>query len=316
MVTPLSSAPGKVRSEAIVLLAASLLLGASAPPFYRIAANLPPVQLSFLISLVGTVGSGVLLAAYPGRSPFAIYARDRGQLVIVLAWGLGSFTLLVLALSAGTHSLSASLTALIYRTWPLMLGLLAWAVLGERYGRLGWVGLGIGFASVVGAYAWGGDLLFPARDLPLVGFIFLGAFGDAAAALSTRKYWPSNPLSFLFLCNAIALACFAALGGGSVLEHLEALPGNDWFAMLFLGLAQNLGLTLLFIQSYRVVGSTAIVSLVYLASPFVTFVIDLVALREPILPQYWLIAVGVLAGAVVMWLGQSQASRLRGSSAG
>lgn len=283
-----------------LLLGASLLLGAAAPPFYRIAANLPPVQLSFLISLVGTIASGALLAAFPGKEPFAPYLRDRGQATIVLAWGIGSFTVLVLALSAGTHTLSASLTALVYRTWPLMLGVIAWALLRERLGRRGWVGLGIGFASVVGAYAWGGNLLFPARDALLVGFLFVGAFADALAAASTRRFRPTHPLSFVFLCNAIALVCFAALGGSAAVERLASLPTRDWVAILFLGGPQNVGLTLLFIRSYREVGDTALVALVYLSSPFVTFALDFAFLHEPILPQYWLIAVGVLAGAYVM----------------
>ena len=288
------------------LLFGSLMLGAAAPPFYRLAANLSPIELSFLVSLCGAVCSGLLLAIRPGRDPFVVYVRDRGQLVLLLSWGIGSFTILVLALSAGTHTLSASLTALVYRTWPLMLGVLAWPLLGERLNARQWAGLGIGFLGVAGAYAWAGSLLFPARDAALVGFLFVGALADAIAAAYSRKYQPANMLSFVFLCNVIALACFSALGGGTGLLHGAHLTRLDLLAVLFLGGPQNVGLTILFVVSYNFVDETAPVALVYLASPFVTFGIDAIFLHEPILWAYWLIAGGVLGGAIVMRSGRSR----------
>jgi len=297
---------GRGDPRAYPWLFASLLLGAAAPPFYRIAANLPPVALAFWVSLAGTGISGVLLAMRPGPEPFRLYVRDRGQLTLLLAWGFGSFALLVLALSAGTHSLSASLVALIYRTWPLMLGLLAWPLLGERLRGREWVGLAIGFAGVVAAYAWAGALLFPAVALPLVAFLFLGAFADAVAAAYSRKYRPANMLSFVFLCNAIALTCFAVLGGAAAVRAAGHLTGPDLWAIVFLGGPQNVGLTILFVRSYEWAEATAPVALVYLASPFVTFAIDLVFLREPIPPAYWLVAIGVLIGALVMGVGRSR----------
>lgn len=288
------------RRYGYALLFASLLLGAAAPPFYRMADALPPVELAFLVSLGGTLCSGVLVAIRPGASPWAVYARDRGQLTLLLSWGFGSFTVLVLALAAGTHTLSASLTAIVYRTWPLMLGVLAWPILGERLTGRQWGGLAIGFAGIVAAYAWAGTVLFPAGAALLVAFLFVGAFADAVAAAYSKRYRPANMLSFVFLCNVIALGCFAALGGGAALSHVGTLTGPQVAAVVFLAGPQNVGLTILFVLSYNVVDATAPVALVYLASPFVTFGLDFLFLREPILPAYWLIAGGVLGGAVLM----------------
>ncbi|MGP8078792.1 MAG: DMT family transporter [Thermoplasmata archaeon] len=304
------AAPQGNRRLGYGLLFASLMLGAAAPPFYRLADHLPPIQLAFLVSLCGTACSGILLAVRPGRDPFKVYLRDRGQLVLLVSWAIGSFTVLVLALSAGTHTLSASLTALVYRTWPLMLGLLAWPILGERLRPRQWAGLGIGFLGIVAAYAWSGNLLFPARDAPLVGFLFVGALADAIAAAYSKRYRPANMLSFVFLCNLIALGCFTVLGGGTGLLHGEPLSTPELVAVLFLGGPQNVGLTILFVYSYGLVEETAPVALVYLASPFVTFGLDAIFLHEPILPEYWLVAGGVVAGALVMrsarpWKGRS-----------
>jgi len=297
---------GKRRLAAYGLLAASLLVGASAPPFYKLADTIPPIQLSFWIALTGTLCSSVILALRPGPEPFRIYARDRGQLAILLAWGFGSFTVLVFALSAATHVLSASLAAVVYRTWPLMLGVLAWPVLGHRLGVRDWFGLALGFLGVVAAYAIAGSLLFPGADLPYVGFLLLGAFGDALAAALSRRFRPANMASFVFGCNAISLACFAAFGGAAGALAPHALTPTVLLAILFLGGVQNVGLTVLFIVSYDRVADTGPVALVYLASPFLTFVLDALFLHEPILPAYWGIAAGVVGGALAMQLGRGR----------
>ena len=289
------------------LLFASLLVGASAPPFYKLADTIPAVQLSFWIALVGTACSSVILAVRPGVAPFRVYARDRGQLAILLAWGFGSFTVLVLALSTGTHVLSASLTAVVYRTWPLMLGVLVWPVLGHRLGVRDWFGLSLGFLGLLGAYALAGSVIFPSRDLPIVAFLLVGAFGDALAAAFSRRFRPANMASFVFGCNAISLACFAALGGAAGLLSLHRLTPPVLLAVLFLGGVQNVGLTVLFIVSYDRVADTGPVALVYLASPFVTFVLDDLFLHEAILSASWWIAAGVVAGALVMSVGRGRA---------
>lgn len=300
---PPTRAPGRPRA-AYGLLFASLLVGAAAPPFYKFASGLPPLELAFWISLAGTAASSAVLAVHPGVRPFRIYREDRGQLAVLFAWSFGSFTLVVIALSAGTHVLSASLAAILYRTWPLMLGLLVWPVLGERLGIRDWLGLTIGFLGVLGAYALAGSVVFPSRDLPIVGLLLLGALGDAVAAVFSRQRKPANMASFVFGCNAIALAVFAALGGAAGVLDPGRLTAGDVVAIVFLGGVQNVGLTVLFIESYDRVAQTGPVALVYLASPFLTFAFDYLFLGEPVLPVYWLIAVGVAAGGLVMGTGR------------
>lgn len=165
--------------RAIVMGLAFALMWSSAFTSARIiVAAAPPLTalgLRFLIS--GVIG--ITIALILGQT----WRLTRAQWRATIVFGVCQNALYLGLNFVAMQTIEASLAAIIASTVPLLVGLISWAFLGERLGKIGVFGLFAGLAGVViimGARLQGG------MDLYGVSLCAIAVFALAFATLSVR----------------------------------------------------------------------------------------------------------------------------------
>ncbi|WP_300547853.1 DMT family transporter [Roseovarius sp.] len=165
--------------RAVIMGLAFALMWSSAFTSARIiVAAAPPLTalgLRFFIS--GLIGVTIALAL--GQT----WRLTRAQWRATIVFGICQNALYLGLNFVAMQTIEASLAAIIASTVPLLIGLLSWAFLGERLGKVGIFGLFAGLTGVViimGARFQGG------MDLYGVGLCAIAVFALAFATLSVR----------------------------------------------------------------------------------------------------------------------------------
>ncbi|HJQ07144.1 MAG TPA: DMT family transporter [Nocardioides sp.] len=170
------------RSTLLPLAAVSttLVLWASAFVGIRhLGGTVPPGALSLGRLVVMVLALGALLAQRG-----SVQVPTRGEWPLVLAGGIGWFSIYNLTLNASERRIDAGTAALVVQVGPILVALLATVFLGERLTRWSLLGMAIGFAGVaVIADASGLD----ANDLAGVALALVAAAGFAVGVLTQKR---------------------------------------------------------------------------------------------------------------------------------
>ncbi len=286
----------RTKRTGYLMLALAVFLSAVMPIAYKSGDSVNPVSFSFYISMVGLLGSGAIMLAKGTYGEIVDYFTDREHMVIMLVVSV-LFALQILIFSYTTHYISASLLAVIYRSWPLILVLIAPALLKEKVSKWGVAAVAVGLLGTAVTLVGGTTISISAIAVPFVGMVFLAAVFDALETGMQKRYH-YELTSSLFIYNLVAFFIFLALalyygtlGGGS-------LGLADLGSVVFLGLFQNVFLTFIFIMAFRST-KTSVASSAFMLTPFVTMVLDYFLLGEPIIPAYVVIALSVVLGLVI-----------------
>ncbi|MGI9310111.1 MAG: DMT family transporter, partial [bacterium] len=197
---------------------------------------------------------------------------------------LGHCVWLITVIEAIRLGVAPGIAALIAALQPMLTGIVAGPLLGERVNRLQWAGLAAGFVGVAVVVADRiGDSGAPwaAYLLP-----FVSALSLTAATVYQRALEIKSPDGFLPVLNNLALQCaataLALLPFALILEGAHA----DWnaefvFALAWLIVVVSLGAYGLLIWLLKKCQATRVASLLYLTPP-VTMVIDYIAFGNAI----------------------------------
>ena len=286
-----------VKSFGYTSLALAILVSSVMPLAYSLGNNINPVKLAFLAALVGAVGSLTLMLGAGKQKYLLEHTASIGRSLLPFAFIGVSFAAQTLIFAYTTHFISASLLAVVYRSWPLILVLIAPLMLRERITRNSLAAVAIGFAGMAAALLSRTSVSLPLSMLPFVGLVFVAAVLDAFTGVFQRNYKYELTTS-LFLYNAfmlVALVPFAVLWGGSLFSGLGV---GDILVVLTLGLIQGVILTLLFTSAFRTV-KVGLVANASMIVPFITIVLAYLLLGQAIEPAYLLIAFSVAAGLVI-----------------
>ena len=219
--------------------------------------------LTFLTIRFALAGAIFLLIVLAWRAPWPASWREAGHIavagVLIHAVYLGGvFAAIDLGVEAGV-------TALIVGIQPLLVGLAAGPLLGERVTGRQWLGLLLGLTGVI-LVVWRKLSLGlgTAEGMALAG---LGLIALTAATLYQKRFCAEMPLRS---GNAIQLAAATlATGAGALLfEDLQVTWSGDFiFALAWLVIVLSLGtFTLLFVLIRR--GAAAkVASLFFLVPP-------------------------------------------------
>lgn len=285
------------RARGYLLLFAALLINSGLTIAFKAASNIGYVQLLLLVSIAGTAASALLMLLEGTQGEVAYYLTHPRPFALMALWAVLVYTLLELIFGYSTHYVSASLAAVIYRTYPLMLVLMAPFILRERISAWDLAGVAVGFSGLVLALALSGGLGISRAAMPFVPLLLLGAFFDALASAVSKRYY-YDIYSSIFMYNALSLLVFLALALATGSFTLRGMTPVDWAAVAFLGVFQNVLLTYAFVGSLRVT-NTALASNLYLLSPFITVVLSYLLLGERMFLSYFIIAAAVAAGVVI-----------------
>ena len=296
----------RIKTIGYITLVLGLVISASTPIAYSIGNNMPVLQLAMLMSLVGTVGSFAIMLLKRRLRNVGEFFTNRVHFLSLLSFTFFLYIVITLGFSFTTHHVSAALVSVVYRTWPLMLMAIAPIILRERINKWEIIGVLVGFALFAVTLIGNTAISLPLYTLPFV-LILLGiAFSDAFGTAVLKRY-NFELYSTTFIANAISFLFFAGLAAHYGVASLSGITADDFYAIMFLGVAQNIGLALTYVYAVRTL-KVSVVSTAYLASPFITMILGALVLGQPIEAAYVIVALGVVAGIALQRLGSRRAS--------
>ncbi len=292
----------------------ALLIAAGVPIAYKVAASIPVFELLMLVSLIGTLISFVLMLATGNQKHLKDYFTKKDEFLALAIYAVLAYFFVSFSLSYATHFVSANLAAVIYRTWPLMILVIAPFIISEKITRYDVLAVVIGFSGLAVVLLRGTSISMPLSELPFVVLLLFGALADAIASAVQKRY-TYEIYSSLFIYNLIALALFLPLSIAFHTIDFSSINQSALLGLLFLGLLQNVALTFFFATAMRSV-KTSTVGNILLSVPFVTMVLSAVILKEPILPYYIVIALTTVLGVAVQKLAPNIGNYLPKTSKG
>ncbi|WP_135506038.1 DMT family transporter [Roseovarius aestuariivivens] len=254
-----------------------------------IVAAAPPVtalSLRFLIS--GLLG--VLLARLLGQS----WRLTRAQWRATIIFGLCQNALYLGLNFVAMQTIEASLAAIIASTMPLLVGLVSWAVFGEKIGKLGTAGL---VAGVIGVAIIMGSRLQGGADLYGVALCVAGVIALTFATLSVRGATSGG--NFLMIVGLQMLVGSAVLGTvGLATETLDiAWSWQLVAAFAYTTLIPGLAATLVWFWLVNRIGAVKAATFHFL-NPFLGVVIAALILGEAL--RLWdLVGVTIVTAAIL-----------------
>ncbi|OWQ93214.1 EamA family transporter [Roseateles aquatilis] len=200
--------------------------------------------------------------------------------------------------TAISHGLPAGITALVVGLQPLVTALGARAFLGERIGRMQWVGLALGFVGVGLVVAQKVATVAGAAVLTMLVPAVIALLGITAGTLYQKKFCPSFDLRtgsiIQFVPTLIATVAVAAMT-----ETLQVRwTGHFVFALAWLVLVLSIGAVSLLNLLIRRGSAVNVASLFYLTPP-TTALIAWALFGETLTG---LSMVGMALAAVGVWL--------------
>ncbi len=292
----------------------ALIIAAGVPIAYKAASSIPVFELLMLVSLIGTLISFVLMLATGKQKHLKSYFTKKDEFLALAIYGVLAYFFVSFSLSYATHFVSANLAAVIYRTWPLMIVIIAPFIISERISKYDVLAVAIGFSGLAVVLLRGTSISIPLYELPFVVLLLFGALADAIASAVQKRY-TYEIYSSLFMYNLIALALFLPLSIAFHTIDLSAINQSALMGLLFLGLLQNVALTFFFATAMRSV-KTSTVGNVLLSVPFVTMVLSAVILKEAVMPYYIVIAIATVLGVAVQKLAPNIGNYLPKTSKG
>ncbi len=218
---------------------------------------------SFLALRFAIVAGLMLLVSLASRAPWPAGGGALGHVAIAGILLHGAY--LGGVFQALQHGLSTGMVAIIVGLQPPLTAMVAGPLLGERVGRLQWLGIGLGFLGVV--LIVGRKLSLSAGDnLGLIS-VFVALIGITAGTLYQKKYCGAMDLRsgsvIQFSAAGLVTALFAALFETMQIQWTPTFI----LALIWLVLVLSVGtITLLFVLIRRG-AATKVASLFYLVAP-------------------------------------------------
>ncbi|MEM0149825.1 MAG: EamA family transporter [Candidatus Micrarchaeaceae archaeon] len=287
----------KIKLVGYLLLAIALMLSAAMPIAFKVGSNINPLKLMLFASFIGTVASLAITVAKGTTRQALGYFTQKRPFLVMAAFGVFDYTILTLIFSFSTHFVSASLVAVVYRTWALMLVLLAPFIVRERISKYDIIAVLLGFSSFAVVMLQGTPLSMPLAVLPFVGIVLIGAFLDALTNAVTKRY-SYELTSSIFAYNLIAFAIFLPLAIFFNQANFVGISMSDIAAMGFIGIVVDVALTFAFVSAIRMLNVT-FVGTSNILVPFITIIMSYALLGEAVYWYYFIIAIGVAAGLLV-----------------
>lgn len=259
--------------------------------------DLGVVPLLLYSSIAGTATMLVVSYFQDRGKSFLSLLKDKKGLIILSLTGIFAFAVSTLLFTWGTLGTTPSISAIVYRTYPLIIALLTPITLRQKVTGRQLLSLIVGFASVGIIISNGSLTTINFSELPYIGLVLSAAVAVALTTLVIKRYNASTT-GFVLLANAVS-TIFALI---IVLIFHIAVPinlsGPSILAILIVG-GFDLGIgSLFFYYAYKVF-STSLVGLATLAIPFLTVVFSFSLLGTSMQPYYF-VAAGLLTIGVLM----------------
>ncbi len=286
-----------LKTKAMALLVLSLFTGALKPIMLDVAKGMNLYEF-FMLSYMLAIPFALLLGKISGRGGELKNAfKEKKRLALTVLIGFCSYLPIGFFIMLSERYVSVSLATVVFRTSPLLMLVFLPIVLKERLTKYQVFALSLGFFGIYIALS-GGNLLslFQNPNIPVILFLASGALIYAFSAVLAKRYafdMASGIAVFTISLSALFALIFAVTG-------LRFSPINtvDLIAIAYVAIANDVIGFFAYFTALRSL-KTTIVTNVYFASPFLTFLFAALLLGEPIKAYYLIIALLVVAGLLI-----------------
>jgi len=212
----------------LFILITSVAWGLNWPVNKYIVSEWPPLPARGLAGLVG----GLTLAAYAWLRGQSLYV-PRGQRMRLAISAFLNVTMWMAVMGLALLWLPASEAAVIAYTMPVWTALLAWPLLGERFGIARIMALVLAFAGLLILFS-GNGITAGVAKLPGVGLAFSGAIAFALGTIFLKRF-PIQLPALTSTAWQLALGCLpvALLGLAFEQPSFSALSATGWACMIY-----------------------------------------------------------------------------------
>ena len=212
----------------LFILITSVAWGLNWPVNKYIVSEWPPLPARGLAGLVG----GLTLAAYALLRGQSLYVPPGQRMRLAISAFL-NVTMWMAVMGLALLWLPASEAAVIAYTMPVWTALLAWPLLGERFGIARVLALVMAFAGLLILFS-GSGISASIAKLPGVGLAFSGAIAFALGTIFLKRF-PIQLPAATSTAWQLALGCLpvALLGLAFEQPSLSALSATGWACMIY-----------------------------------------------------------------------------------
>ncbi len=217
-----------MKAGTVVALCVLVVLWASAFPAIKLGLEgLSPLHLTLARHLVASAAFAVFLLVARAR-----LLPRRGDVPALLGLGLIGITVYHVSLNVGQLQVSAGATSLIIATAPALTALIAFFVLHDALGPLGWLGTAFGLAGVALIVLGDGSQRLAPSLGPYAALVLLAALATACFAVFQRpllrRYRPLELTAYVTWAGTLPMLLFfsgfdVALAGAGQRSLLAAL---------------------------------------------------------------------------------------------
>ncbi len=291
-------------SAVALLVVSGIMLGLSLPlGRLAIGAGVPPVVWAFVIS---AGGGSVILAILLARGQRMNLTA--GKLCYFLVTAIITYAIPNFLLFSVMPHVGAGYAGIMYTLSPIVTLALSMLSGVSRPGRLGAIGIGVGFAGALMVAATRGQIGEPAA-LSWIGLALLLPLSLAAGNIYRTAHWPEGASSIELAAGsnlaaaAILLAGIAIFPGLASLSQLGHVPWHT--------LAQIAAASTMFVVFFRlqVVGGPVYLSQIGYVAAAIGLLSGMLFLDERYGWLTWLGALVIAAGVVVTTKAQAEGRR-------
>ena len=259
------------------------------------------VPLLFYSSIVGIATMFIVIYYQDRGRALKVFLKDRKGLIMLFLTGLFGFGVGTLALTLGTLETTPSMSAIVYRTYPLIIAVLTPLTLRHRVSRKQLFALLLGFVGVGIVLSNGSLTTINFSELPYILLVLFAALTTAISTLSIKAYNTSTT-AYTLLGNVSSLFLTVLL---ILIFHISVPISLSLPAILSIFLIGGIELgvgCVLFYYCYKIF-STATAGLGMLTIPFLTVILSFVLLGTEI-HIYYFVAAGILTLGILLQEGK------------
>lgn len=287
-----------VKVRAYTYLTISLITGALLPVVLAFSIGMNIFEF-FMLTYLATIPFAALLVRFTKKGGKVVeYLKSKKMLAIIVLVGFLSYIPIEFVVSYAEHFVTASLTAVVFRTYPLLMLVFLPIMLKEKLSKWQLAALLLAFVGLYIALTAGNIMANPfGRIDPYIVLMLAGGALAYAFGSTVGKKYAFDMEAGVFLFNLSLFALFTALfiAGG-----MKGSPIGiaDLFAILYVSIANNIIGFYMYFSALRVL-KTTVVTNIYFISPFITMLAASFVLGEAIKVYYIVVAALVAVGLVI-----------------
>jgi drug/metabolite transporter (DMT)-like permease len=253
------------------------------------------VPLLFFTSLVSTITLAFISYFEDRGEGFFRILRSKKTLIPLLVAGFLGFGITQLLQNIGTVGTNPSISAVVWRSWVIMVAVLTPPMLKQKVTRRQYASVLLGFASVYLIASKGLVLSLNMQQLPFIAALLASGFALSLSTLMAKKY-NATTTGFVLLASISTLVFSAPLTFFYWQAASLVFSANVILVILFLGVI-DAGIGAVFYYHSFKTFSTPFAGSALLSIPFFTILLSYLLIGTPI-EWYYLVAAIVLAAAI------------------